>query len=190
MAYQTGTLTTRARLYDMTGASAANQYTPSAGVDLGKVSDLIIPEFERDVVVYKGLEYGSTPKHASIDGSGVILQFALSEYNSGVMSLLAQRMKPSGDNLNYQGAMAASYKLGKLLTSSEWLKLLVADETTPADYPKLYIPKAVVIRVRGLALSMASRMMDSAVFEVIGLHDTNFNGPFAFGDSSGFPALS
>lgn len=190
MAYQTGTITTRARLYDMTAASAANQYTPSAGVDLGKVSDLILAEFDRDLVVYKGLEYGSTPKNASIDGSGLILQFALSEYTASVVSVLTQRMFPSGDTLNYQGAMAGSYKLGKLLDSNHLLKLLVADELTPGDYPKLYIPKAVVVRVRGLALSMASRMMDPAVFEVIGLHDSNFTGPFAFGNSTGFPSLS
>lgn len=183
MAINTGTIAVRARIYNMTGVAG---FTPSGGTNLGKVSDLLMAEFSRDVQVYTGIEFGSAPKMASIDGSGVLFEFALSEYSSATMTLISQRMKPGASTLNYHGAMAASYVLGRPLTSSETLKLLIADEDNPTTQPMLLIPKAVVYKVNNLSLSMAERMLDPATIQIIGLHDSTLGSSFAYGDPAYF----
>lgn len=183
MAVSTGVLSLHAHVYNMTGVSGFN---PANGTDLGTLGDMTLAEFERDVSIYRGLEYGSTPKLASIDGSGCILKFALEEYDAASIAVIAQRIQPAGTTINYNGALAASYALGNTLGSSQLLKLLVADSVQPSTRPMLLIPKAVVVRVESLALSMASRMMTPAAITVIGLHDSTLGGPFAFGDSQYF----
>lgn len=186
-------LTVRSRVYDMTGQTT-NIYSPSSGTDLGKLSDLIMVEFERDVKVYTGIASGSSPKHASIDGSGVVLEFGLAEYGPATMKLLTQQIRPvyaaAEATFNYQGAAADAYKLGRLLTMNECMSLLIADEENPANNPALFIPYAVVTRVANMSLSMAEKMMHPATFEIIGLHSARLGGPFAFGDKAKFPSWS
>lgn len=187
------TMAVRSRVYDVTGLTTTI-YTPSAGVDLGKMSDLIMVEFERDVRTYTGLATGSTPKHASIDGSGAVLEFGLSEYGPASMKLVTQQIRPvyaaAEATWNYQGAAADAYKLGRLLTMNECMSLLICSEADSGDFPALFIPYAVVTRVGNFSLSMAERMMDPATIEIIGLHSARLGGPFAFGDKSKFPAWS
>lgn len=180
MSLTEGTRKVRGHLYDVT--SAADPYNPSLGTSLGKVSDLIMPRFERDIRVYSRQQTGSMPVNASIDGAGLILQFGLSEYSAAVINILAQRIRPSGKNQNYNGPTAGNYKLGRFLGSSELVKLLIADKDNPESHPKLYIPKAVILSVENLSLSFVERMMDPATFEVIGLYDSTIGGPWAFGD--------
>lgn len=189
MAMNTGTITVRSRIYNMTGVAVTNM-DPSAGVDLGLVSDLVLPTFERDVQIYRDLRYGSTPANASIDGSGCILEFGLSEYDAAAVTFLTQRIQRTATTVNWEGAMVGSYVLGKLLSSSELLRLLVADETSPLTNPMLLIPKAVVVKVSNIALSKTVRMMDPASIQVIGLHDATNGGPFAFGDYTKFAEYS
>lgn len=183
MAVSTGTLAIRGRVYNMTGVSG---FTPSGGTDLGKVSDLLLAELERDIQVYTGLEYGSTPKYASIDGSGVIFEFGLSEYSAAVITLISQRIQPATSTINYHGALAGSYVLGRTLGSSELLKLLIADEDNPTTRPMLLIPKAVIVKVGNLSFSMAERHTDPATIQIIGLHDSTLGAPFAYGDPAKF----
>lgn len=189
MAFTTGMITTRSRVYDMTGIT---NYTPSNGVDLGLVGDLILAHLGRDVQTYRGLRNGSTPTAASIDGTSVLLEFALHEYDAAAMKVLTQNIRPSGASNNFHGFSAgANYKLGKLLGSNELLSLLVADESNPTDYPMLYIPKAVILDVASLQLTMAERsVMTPATFRVMGLHDDTIGGPMAFGDVASFPSLA
>lgn len=183
MAVETGTLAVRGRVYNMTGVAG---FTPSGGTNLGKVSDLLLAEFERDVQVYPTLQFGSTPVHASIDGSGVIFEFGLSEYSAAVITLISQRIQPAASTINHHGALAGSYVLGRTLGSSELLKLLIADEDNPTTMPMLLIPKAVIVKVSNLSFSMAQRVMDPATIQIIGLHDSTLGAPFAFGDPAKF----
>lgn len=189
MAYTTGQITTKSRIYDMTGKT---NYTPSNGADLGAVSDLILTEFQREVTLYRSLAHGNTPTDAAIDANGVMLQFGLREYDAAVMKVLAQNTRPSANNNNFHGIEGGpNYKLGMLLGSNEILSLLVADADNPGDYPALYIPRAVITRVENLALSKAERsVMAPALFTVIGLFDTTIGDTFAFGDKSDFPSLA
>lgn len=190
MAITAGTQVVYGRLYDMTGA--ANY---SAGTDLGKLSDLIMPEFEREVTLYDLWQYGSTPNEASIDGASITLEFALSEYNSSVLKLLSQNMKKTGTTLTYSGPQGSTYPLGNPLSATYAFPLLVADKemvaaTTPENKPALYIPRAVVTRVRNLSFSFAENIMDPAVFTVVGLYDSDIGGPFIVGQTTDFPSLS
>lgn len=190
MAFTTGSIKVKGRLYDMTGIT---NYTQSNGVDLGLVSDLVMPEFERDVQVYSSMGTGSTPRYATIDGEGLLLRFGLSEYDAAVVKLISQNMRPTGANENYLGptaTIATAYSLGNILTTSHLLSLLIVDKDDPADYPALYIPAAVVVRVHNLSFSPAEGMMDPATFEVIGLYNSTIGGCFALGDKSKFPSLS
>lgn len=188
MVMATGTMRLNARLYDMSLATDPLDITDPAAVNLGKVSDLIMPEFERDVRVYPQQATGSTPVDASIDGSGIIVEFGLSEYSAGVMRVLSQTMRPSGQSLNFHGPIGAgTYKLGRRLSSSQTLKLLICEPAAATTRPVLYIPRAVVRRVANLALSFAENMLDPATFEVIGLYDETIGDCFAFGDIAGIP---
>jgi hypothetical protein len=189
MAYTTGIITVRSRLYDMTGIT---NYTPSNGVDLGKVGDLVMAKFHRDVQFYRGLASGSAPKYASIDGTGTLLEFSLHEYDAAVMKLVSQNIRPSGANNNFHGFDAGSnYELGHLLDSNELISLLVADESDPTDYPMLYIPSAVIVDVDSISLSRAERsIMTPATIRIVGLHNDTIGGPFVFGDPSSFPSLA
>lgn len=189
MALLDGTGKIKGAIYDMSGQTT---YDPDDGVYLGKTSDLIMPEFERDVTVYARQGTGSTPAEASIDGSSIVLHFGLSEYTAAVMKVLSQALRPAGANKNYHGPLGAGvavYRLGRLLDSSQTVPLLIVDSEAPADYPALYIPRAIVLKVRGLSMSFRERIMDPATFEVIGLYDSTIGDCFAWGDISSFPDL-
>lgn len=187
MAFTTGTITVRSRVYDMTGTDS---YDPDEGTDLGPVGDLVLAKLERDVVTYPTLRSGSTPSEAAIFGEGLILEFSLNEYDAAVVNMLAQRVRPSGQNNNFHGFGAGDYKLGHLLSGSETLSLLVADEDSPNDYPALYIPRAVIVDVESMSLSMIERsVMTPATFRVVGLWDEAAGGAFNFGSIAGFPSL-
>lgn len=189
MAYTTGTITNRSRIYNMTGIT---NYTASSGTDLGRVSDLVMAKFERDLTLYRGLRTGTTPTDASIDGEGVVLEFALWEYDAATMATLFQRIIPSGKTNNFHGFGNQSYKLGRKLGTNELLSLMIADEEAPNDYPKLYIHRAVIVDVEGLVMSRGSQgsMTSPATIRVIGLHSDTLGSPMVFGDSSAFPSLA
>ena len=182
----------QSKVYDVTGLTGTNIYDPTMGTDLGKLSDLIMAEFERDVRIYTGIRTGSSPRQASVDGSGCAMEIGLKEYGPAVMKLVAQRMRPdygSGEELwDYAGAAAASYNLGKMLTLDEIVSLLVVDTEGPTDRPALFIPYAVVMTTANISLTMAEGMMDPCTIEIIGLHSDLLGGPFAFGDKGGFPS--
>lgn len=189
MVYQTGIITSRARLYDMTGVA---NYTASNGIDLGKVGDLVLAKLHRDIQIYRGLASGSAPREASMDGSGILLEFSLHEYDAAAVKILSQNTRPTAANNNWHGPVAsANYTLGNLFDSNEILSLMVADELAPDDYPKVYIHRAIIMDVENLVFSRAERsMMTPATFRVIGLHSDTTNGCFLFGDSSKFPSLA
>lgn len=195
MAFPTtqGVISQQSRVYDVTGLTTTI-YTPSAGTDLGSLSDLMMVQFERDVRTYTGLRTGSSPRQASIDGAGVIFEFGLKEYGPAVMKLFSQQIRPvfsaAEATFNYNGPAADAYHLGKFLTMSECMSLLVCDTTAHGDRPALFIPYAVVVRVGNISLTMAENMMAPATFEILGLHSDRLGGPFAFGDKAKFPAWS
>lgn len=196
MAFPTtqGVISQQSRVYDMTGLTGADIYNPAKGTDLGLLSDLIMLQFERDVRIYTGIRTGSSPKQASIDGSGCVIEFGLKEYGPAVMKLIAQRIRPnygSGElTFGYAGAAASSYKLGQLLSLSETMSLLIADQTAYADRPALFIPYAVVRNTENISLTMAEGMMSPCTIEVIGLHSDRLGGPFLFGNPATFPSWS
>lgn len=184
----------QSRVYDVTGLTGTSIYDPAQGTDLGKLSDMVLVQFERDIRTYTGLSTGSTPRHASIDGSGVVLSFGLKEYGPAVMKLVTQQIRPnygSGElTFGYAGAAADSYKLGRFLTMSECMSLLIADTTVAGDRACLFIPYAVVMNTENISMTMAEGMMDPATIEVIGLHSARLGGPFLFGDKATFPSWS
>lgn len=188
MAVTAGTQRLNSVLIDFSGAT--NYAT--GGTSLGKIAGPLRGNLQRDVQIYSKMDTGSAPSLASIDGSGLVLSFFLSEYNASVIKVLSQNLRPSGANLNYHGAGGNSnYKLGRTLTSSQYLPLVVRSSSDPANYPALYIPRAVIMTVDDITFDMGTGdMMDDAEFVVIGLHDDTVGDCFAFGDIASFPSLS
>lgn len=189
MAYTTGVITTRSRIYNMTGVT---NYTPSSGTDLGKISDIVVADFSREVTTYRNLRTGTTATDAAIDGEYSVLTFSLWEYDAAAMAVLFQRIIPSGKTNNFHGFGNQSYKLGRKLGSSELVSLLVADEEAPADYPKLYIHRGVILDIGNLNLTRGAEgsIVSGATIHVLALHSDTLGSPMVFGDSSGFPSLA
>ena len=196
MAFPTtqGVISQQSRVYDMTGKTGADAYDPTEGVDLGKLSDLIMVQFERDVRVYTGIRTGSSPRKASIDGSGCVIEFGLKEYGPAVMNLISQRIRPdygSGElTFGYAGAAADAYKLGRLLGLNEIVSLLIADTEAPGDRPALFVPYAVVRHTSNISMTMAEGMMNPCTIEIMGLHSDTLGGPFVIGNKATFPTWS
>lgn len=186
MAFQTGQFRIRGRLYDITGLDS---YTHASSVDYGKVDSGIQVKIERHVTRYTKHSTGSTPRFSSIDGETVMFTISLTDYNSDTMNLISQRRKPTGAVNNFHFGLGASYPLGRLLSTSEYLSLIIRDSTTPADYPALYIPRAVVLSVESFAIGMDEKMMPSAIITVGADYDPDLGSVGCLGNIAGFPAL-
>ena len=133
---------------------------------------------------------GSTPFYASIDGCSLLLRFGLSEYDADVLKLLSQNMRVTSKTLTYAGPQGSTYPLGKILDSTYYIPLLVADQGTKANRPALYVPRAIIIEVGNLSFDMATPVMDEATFVVGALYDETIGGPFMVGDIADFPSLT
>jgi len=187
MAYQTGILSIRGKLYNMAGASA---YTgASSGTAIGRVVDVLDVEMQRDIEVMPRYDVGSTPFYGRIVGETARISVQLADYDANWIALISQRRPVTGQTLNYHFGLGANYKMGMLLSSSELLPLMIKDESAPADYPALYLPSAIVENVSLVKMSMGSRLVDMARVSILALYHTTYGSVGAFGNLANFPAI-
>lgn len=155
----------------------------NTGTNLGEILDAEVAGVSLDYQFLTKQTSGSLWAEARRLGANMVLTVTLAERSSAVVGLLLNSLATSGTAKSVNAT-----KPGKLLTSSEYKKLLVRPQNTA--HPALYFPRALVTEVGALIWSPgAGRHMDACKVTIAAMYDATLGEAWYYGATANFPIL-